>query len=70
MFYSAPELPSVVTPLIENIVRGTTFFYPSEDASIVEKLQSLYPAANLTEKIYQNACETNNGQPYYRKCTL
>jgi len=51
-------------------MRGTIFLYPSENPSIVETLQSLYPTVNLTETVYQNTCETNKGKPFYRKCLL
>lgn len=72
---NAPESPSLpapssATPVFSNTVSSSNFSYLSEDPTILTKLQSIYGATTVTESVYKNQCETNEGKPYYRQCPI
>lgn len=75
---NAPDSPSSTpvnestsgAPVFSNTVSSARFSYLSEDSTILTKLQSIYGTETVTETIYKNQCETNQGKPYYRVCSL
>ncbi len=66
---SLPE-PSSAMPVFSNTVSSSGFSYLSEDPTILTKLQSIYGTTTVTESVYKNQCEMNEGKPYYRQCTI
>lgn len=65
---TVPSAPISSTPV--SVITAAEFSYLSEDSTILTKLQAIYGETVVTETVYKNTCETNEGKPYYRLCEL